>query len=329
MKKALITGIAGQDGSYLTELLLAKGYEVHGTVNPATGFRVPWLQPLLADESIHRRRLHLYPVDLENPVVLRPMLADIRPQEFYHLGGVTHVGQSFQSAELTCRVNSLGTMRLLDTLRDVARDVRFFHAASSEIFGSPSCSPQDEETPLAPVTPYGCSKAFATQMVRIYRRMHGLFAVNGILFNHESPRRGEAFVTRKICRAAAAIKLGRQRELVLGNITAERDWGYAPDYVVGMWLSLQHPTPEDYVFATGQLHSVRDVIECAFREVGLDWHDYVRHDPELLRSNDPSNLVGTPAKAIRLLRWRHTKPFAAVIAEMTQAELERGKQAGN
>lgn len=327
MKKALITGIAGQDGSYLAELLLAKGYEVHGTVNPATGFRVPWLQSLLADESIYRRRLHLYPVDLENPVVLRPMLADIRPRELYHLGGVTHVGQSFQSAELTCRVNSLGTMRLLDTLRDVAREVRFFHAASSEIFGSPEHSPQDEETPLAPVTPYGCSKAFATQMVRIYRRMHGLFAVNGILFNHESPRRGESFVTRKICRAAAAIKLGQQKELVLGNISAERDWGYAPDYVHGMWLALQHPTPEDYVFATGQLHSVRDVVECAFRELGLDWRQHVRHDPELLRSNDPRNLVGNPAKAMRLLGWKHTKAFAEVIAEMTRVELDRARAA--
>lgn len=328
MKKALITGIAGQDGSYLTELLLAKGYEVHGTVNPATGFRVPWLQPLLADESIFRRRLHLYPVDLEDPVVLRPMLADIQPDEFYHLGGATHVGRSFQAAELTCRVNALGTMRLLDTIRDAARGLRFFHAASSEIFGSPERAPQDEETPLAPVTPYGCSKAFATQMVRIYRRMHGLFAVNGILFNHESPRRGEQFVTRKICRAAAAIKLGRQNELILGNISAERDWGYAPDYVHGMWLSLQHPEPADFVFATGKLHSVRDVIERAFEVAGLNWQDHVRHDPELLRSNDPRNLAGNPARAVRLLQWRHTKPFAAVIAEMTQAEMERGRTSG-
>jgi GDPmannose 4,6-dehydratase len=216
----------------------------------------------------------------------------------------------------------MGTLRLLEILRDLPDPPRFFHAASSEIFGRPAQTPQTETTPFAPINPYGCAKAFATQMVRVYRDSHGLFAVNGILYNHESPRRGENFVTRKICRAAAAIKAGRQTELALGDTSAQRDWGDARDYVQGMWLALQHPTPDDYLFATGHLHTVQDIIEIAFAAVGLDWHRHVKLDSNFLRPAEPLQLVGDASKARAVLGWTPKTSFSELIREMTLAELD-------
>jgi GDPmannose 4,6-dehydratase len=231
------------------------------------------------------------------------------------------VGLSFEIPESTCETTAMGTLRLLEMLRDLPRQPRFYHASSSEIFGQPKVSPQDEETPMAPVSPYGCAKAFATQMVRIYRASFGLFACNGITYNHESPRRGENFVTRKICKAAAAIKLGLQSELQLGDTSAKRDWGDARDYVWGMWLMLQHGTPEDFVLATGQLHTVQDVVELAFAAAGLDWRKCVKQEARMIRPAEPLRLVGNPAKARQLLNWAPRRSFEDLIREMTQAEI--------
>src|SRR5205814_8212404 len=252
MPRALITGISGQDGSYLTEMLLDKGYEVHGLVRRTSSLDRSRLNHLYADANIYGQKLFLHYGDLEDPTTLRRVLVKSAPAELYHLAGQSHVGLSFEIPESTCEMTAMGTLRLLEMIRDLTQPPRLFHASSSEIFGQPLPAPQDEQTPHAPVNPYGCAKAFATQMVAIYRKTYGLFACNGILYNHESHRRGENFVTQKICLGAAAIKQGRETELVLGNLASQRDWGDARDYVRGMWLALQHPTPEDFVFATGE-----------------------------------------------------------------------------
>ncbi len=321
-KIAFITGITGQDGSYLTELLLGQGYDVHGAVRRTSSLERSRLAHLYADATIYNRRLFLHYADLDDPTTLRRVLFKVKPQELYHLAGQSHVGLSFEIPETTCEFTAMGTLRLLEILRDLPDPPRFFHAASSELFGRPSQVPQTETTPFAPINPYGCAKAFATQMVRIYRETHGLFAVNGILFNHESPRRGENFVTRKICRAAAAIKKGLQNELTLGDTRARRDWGHARDYVRGMWLSLQHATPDDYLFATGKLHSVQDVIETAFAALALDWRNHVKFDAHFLRPAEPLQLVGDASKARTVLGWSPQTPFTALIQEMTRAELD-------
>ena len=318
MKRAFITGIAGQDGSYLTELLLEKGYEVHGLVR---SHAAPRLAHLIRDPQIIGKRLILHSGDLDQPDSICVPLEKFAPDEVYHLASQSHVGNSFETIEETCRITGFGVLSLLEMVRKLPKPPKFFHASSSEIFGSPEGFPQDESTPVAPVTPYGCAKAFATQLVRVYRQNTGLFAVNGILFNHESPRRGENFVTRKICRAAAAIKFGKQKELVLGDTSAQRDWGHARDYVRGMWLALQHDTAEDFVFATSRLHSVQEVIETAFGIAGLDWRQFVRNDPKFVRAADPRRLVGNAVKANRLLQWRPEIPFEEIIGEMTQAEI--------
>ena len=325
MKRAFITGIEGQDGSYLAELLLAKNYEVHGIFRRSTNGGAVNLRHLKADAQVFQKTLFLYPADLDEVDSIRVPLEQSVPDELYHLASQSHVGQSFEAVEDTCRITGLGALRLLELARKLPNPPRFFHASSSEIFGSPEQSPQDETTPVAPVTPYGCAKAFGTQMTRIYRKNFGLFAVNGILFNHESPRRGENFVTRKICRAVAAIKSGRQSELVLGDTSAQRDWGNARDYVRGMWLSLQHATPEDFVFATGKLHRVQDIVEMAFKAAGLDWRKFVRQEKQFFRPADPRQVVGNPAKAARLLNWRAEISFEQTIAEMTEAELSSAK----
>jgi len=322
MKHAFITGIEGQDGSYLAELLLEKNYEVHGIYRRSTNGNATNLQFLKADEQVFQKTLFLYPADLEDTDSVRVPLERSAPDEIYHLASQSHVGQSFEKVEETCRITGMGALRLLEMTRKLPNPPRFFHASSSEIFGSPEKSPQDETTPVAPITPYGCAKAFGTQMTRIYRKNFGLFAVNGILFNHESPRRGENFVSRKICHAVAAIKAGRQSELVLGDTSAQRDWGHARDYVRGMWLSLQHTVPDDFVFATGRLHRVQDIVELAFKAAGLDWQQYVRQEKQYVRPADPRQVVGNAAKAKRVLGWQPEISFEQTIAEMMQAELK-------
>lgn len=321
MPRALITGVTGQDGSYLAELLLEKGYEVHGIVRRTSTLGRSRLEQLYIDPAIYGQRLFLHYAELDDPTTLRRVLVKVAPDEIYHLAGQSHVGLSFEIPESTCEMTAMGTLRLLEIIRDLSKPPRLFHASSSEVFGEPTMVPQDEDTPFAPVNPYGCAKAFATQMVAVYRRTFGVFACNGIMFNHESPRRGENFVTRKICRAAAAIKLGLQTELSLGDTTAERDWGDARDYVRGMWLALQHGSPEDFVFATGRLHSVQDVVEQAFAAVELDPKQFVKRDQRFFRPAEPHRLVGNAAKAKRQLHWEPRNSFRELIAEMTRLEL--------
>ena len=318
--KALITGITGQDGSYLTEWLLGRGYEVHGVVRRTSSLERSRLSHLYADGSVYNQTLHLHYADLDDPTTLRRVLLRVAPDELYHLAGQSHVGLSFDIPESTCEMTAMGTLRLLEMVRDLPKPPRLFHAGSSEMFGRPAVAPQNEETPFQPCSPYGAAKVFATQMVRIYREAHGLYAVNGILYNHESPRRGENFVTRKICRAAAAIRDGRQKELSLGDTSARRDWGDARDYVRGMWLSLQQDTPRDYLFASGVLHSVQDVVEVAFASVGLDWRQHVRQDSRFMRPAEPTNLVGDASRARAILGWKPEIGFEQLITEMTCAE---------
>jgi GDPmannose 4,6-dehydratase len=321
MRRALITGITGQDGSYLTELLLEKGYEVHGIVRRTSSLDRSRLDQLYRDPAIYGQRLFLHYGDLSDTTTTRRVVVKVAPDEVYHLAGQSHVGLSFEIPESTCEMTAMGTLRLLEMLRDLPKPARFFHAASSEIFGHPAETPQTEGTPFAPVNPYGCAKAFATQMVGVYRRAFNMYACNGILYNHESPRRGENFVTRKVCRAAAMIKAGRQRELTLGDLSAQRDWGDARDYVQGMWLTLQQPGPDDFIFATGQLHSVQNVVEIAFATAGLDWREHVKRDPKYVRPAEPASLVGNSEKARRILGWKPERTFEGLIREMTLAEM--------
>ena len=321
MPRALITGITGQDGSYLAEFLLARGYEVHGVVRRVTGLESSHIGTLRRDPEIFNRRLFLHAAELQDTTTLRRVITRVEPDELYHLAGQSHVGHSFEMPESTCELTAMVPLRLLEILKDLPRRPKLFHASSAEIFGRPVESPQTESTPMRPVNPYGCAKAFATRMVGIYRESFGLFACNGILFNHESPRRGENFVTRKICRAAAAIKQGRERELLLGDVEAQRDWGDARDYVEAMWLMLQQPTADDYVLATGRLHSVRDVLEAAFGTVGLRWQDHVRQDARFMRPAEPTRLLGDPSKAQQQLHWKPAHSFQDLIREMTEAEL--------
>jgi GDPmannose 4,6-dehydratase len=321
MPRALITGITGQDGSYLADFLIGKGYEVHGLVRPTTQLQHSRLSHLCNNLGSLHRQLIIHRSDLSDSANLRRVLTEVAPQEVYHLASQSQVALSVEQPETTCEVTGLATLRLLEIVRRLPRPPRFFHASSSEVFGLPEESPQDEQTPFRPVNPYGCAKTFATQMVSIYRQTHRLFACNGILYNHESPRRGAYFVTQKVCRAAAAIKRGHQNELPMGSLTARRDWGDAREYVQAMWLMLQQASPDDYVLATGELHSVQEVVEIAFNTVGLDWRDYVRMDPQFVRSSEPTQLVGNPAKAGQVLNWRPRNTFKALIAEMTLAAL--------
>jgi GDPmannose 4,6-dehydratase len=323
MPRALITGITGQDGSYLAELLLDKGYEVHGVVRRTSSPERSWLGALFRNPEIIQRRLFFHYADLEDATTLRRILTKIRPDEIYHLAGQTSAALSFEIPEATAETIGMGTLRLLEIIRDLPGTPRLFHASSSEIFGRPEVTPQDERTPFRPVTPYGCAKAFATQMVSVYRQAHHLFACNGILFNHESPRRGANFVTQKICSAAAAIKQGRQKELRMGSLTTRRDWGDARDYVRGMWLMLQQQKPDDFVLATGQLHSVKDLVEIAFGVVELGWEKYVIEDTKFLRPDEPAPLIGNPKKAKEVLQWQSTTRFEQLIREMTQAALNQ------
>lgn len=318
---ALITGITGQDGSYLTELLLEKGYDVHGVVRRTSNLARSRIEHLRTDEAVYGKRLFLHYGDLSDGTTLRRIFAQVRPSEVYHLAGQSHVGLSFEIPESTCEEVGMATLRLLEIVRDQGQPVKFYHASTSEIFGCTRDSPQTEETPLAPASPYGCAKAFATQLVRVYRQSYGIFACNGILYNHESPRRGENFVTRKIARAAARISRGLENGLVLGDLDARRDWGHAREYVHAMWLMLQAKTADDYVVATGETHSVRDFVEGAFEIVGLPWQRFVRHSDAFTRPTEPIRLVGSAKKIERELGWRATIGFRDLVREMVEGEL--------
>ncbi len=319
-RTALITGITGQDGSYLTELLLAKGYTVHGVVRRTSNLVRSRIEHLRADPEIYGKRLFLNYGDLSDGTTLRRIFAQVEPSEVYHLAGQSHVGLSFEIPESTSEEVGMATLRLLEICRDQKQPVRFYHASSSEIFGAAAESPQTEETAFRPASPYGCAKAFATQLARVYRNSYGLFVCNGILYNHESPRRGENFVTRKITRAAARIARGLQDELVLGSLESRRDWGHARDYVAAMWLMMQHETADDYIVATGTTHSVQDFVQAAFAAVELPWERHVTYDRSFERPAEPVRLVGSPEKIQRVLGWRAEMSFGALVREMIDAE---------
>jgi len=321
MKTALITGITGQDGSYLAELLLGKGYRVHGVVRRSSTTARTRLDPLFFDRQIYNQRLFLHYADLDDVTTIRRILSKTQPDELYHLAGQSHVGVSFEIPESTCQFTAMGTLRLLEIVRDLPEPPRFLHISSSEIFGRPDESPQNERTPMRPVTPYGVAKSFATQMVTLYRKSFSLFACNAICYNHESPRRGESFVTRKITQAAAAISLGLQDTLCLGSLDAQRDWGYAPEYVDAMWRILQQPAADDFVIATGTLHSVEDFLQAAFEAVQLDWRDYVRKDPHYLRPSEVARLRGDASKARLRLGWTASVTLPELAATMVEHDL--------
>lgn len=318
---AFITGITGQDGSYLAEFLLRHDYVVHGLVRRASMFNRSRIEHLRQDPAIYGKRLFLHYSDLHDLTSLRRILRQVRPNELYHLAGQSHVGLSFEIPEVTCQEVANATLSLLEIVRDQDQAIRVYHAASSEIFGAPETAPQTEETPMRPRSPYGCAKAFAAQMCRIYREAYGLFVCNGIAYNHESPRRGENFVTRKITLAAARIKLGLQAGLVLGQLDARRDWGYAPEYVDAMWRALQRKQPDDYVFATNEAHSIRDFLEAAFSHAGLDWRDHVKFDERFVRPAEVGQLIGDYAKAHRQLGWEPATRMAALARLMVDADL--------
>ncbi len=320
LKSAFVTGITGQDGSYLTELLLDKGYAVHGLVRRSSNTVRLRLDHLTGNEEIYNQRLFLHYADLDDTTTVRRLLNKIQPDEFYHLAGQSHVGASFEIPESTCEFTAMGTLRLLEILRDLNKSPRFVHASSSEVFGRPTQIPQNEDTPFNPVTPYGVAKAFATQMVRLYRDSHQFFACNAICYNHESPRRGESFVTRKIAKAAVAISEGRQKKLRLGNIDAKRDWGYAPEYVDAMWRMLQQSKPGDYVLATGVQHSVQEFLDACFQAVGLRWQDYVEFDPKFMRPSEVSNLVGDASKARHDLSWHPSTSLDSIVQSLIESE---------
>ncbi len=322
MPNALITGITGQDGSYLTELLLAKGYTVHGIVRRSSTTQRTRLDKLFNDKEIYDQRLFLHYADLDDSTTIRRILLKSEPDELYHLAGQSHVGASFEIPETTCQFTAMGTLKLLEIVRDLPKQPRLLHISSSEIFGRPDTAPQNEETPMRPVTPYGVAKTFATQMVALYRESFGLFACNAICYNHESPRRGESFVTRKITRAAAAIALGQQDKLLLGSLDARRDWGYAPDYVEAMWRIVQQPSAGDFVLATGTAYSVKDFLAAAFDAVNLDWQDYVVHDQRYMRPSEVSHLVGDPRKAQQMLGWTAETTLPKLASLMVEHDLE-------
>src|SRR5437764_12410655 len=320
-KIALITGITGQDGSYLTELLLQKGYAVHGIVRRTSNLLRSRIEHLRRDAKIYGKTLFLHYGDLSDTTTLRRIFREVGPSELYHLAGQSHVGLSFEIPDSTCEEAVMATLRLLEIARSQPQPVKFYHASSSEIFGNASEIPRTENTPLRPTSPYGCAKAFATQLARVYRESYGLFVCNGILYNHESPRRGENFVTRKIARAAARIARKLDDALVLGNLESQRDWGRAHDYVEAMWLMVQHKTADDYVVATGETHSVREFVEAAFAVVDLPWEKYVKHDESFDRPTEPARLVGSADKIRRTLGWKPAGTFRQLVDEMVEAEL--------
>jgi GDPmannose 4,6-dehydratase len=329
-KKALITGITGQDGSYLTELLLGKGYEVYGIIRRASTFNTERIDHIYQDPHESGRRMHLVYGDLNDASSLNKILRDVQPDEIYNLGGQSHVRVSFDIPEYTAEVVGLGTLRLLEAIRETGQHkTRFYQASSSEIYGKVQEIPQRETTPFYPRSPYGAAKLYAYWVTVNYREAYNLFACNGILFNHESPRRGETFVTRKITRAVAAIKLGLQNKLYLGNLDAKRDWGHAMDYVEAMWLMLQQDEPDDYVIATGETHSVREFLEAAFGHLDLDWERFVEIDPRYFRPSEVDLLIGDSSKARQKLGWAPKITFKELARTMVDADLADLKRKHN
>ncbi len=329
MKKALITGVTGQDGSFLAEFLLGKGYEVHGLIRRASTFNTERLDPIYADPHERGASFYLHYGDVTDGTGLRRTIEKVRPEEIYNLAAQSHVRVSFDQPEYTADVVATGTLRLLETVRDyinVTGDrVRIYQAGSSEMYGA-AHPPQNENTPFYPRSPYAVSKVAAHWYAVNYREAYHLFISNGILFNHESERRGETFVTRKITRALARIKMGLQKKLFLGNLDARRDWGYASDYVEAMWLMLQQPDPGDFVVATGEAHSVRDFLDEAAQRCGLDWHKYVESDPRYLRPTEVDYLLGDPAKAQATLGWKPRVDFRELVRRMVAHDLEMARQ---
>ena len=325
-KRALITGITGQDGSYLSELLLDRGYEVHGIIRRTSTFNTDRIDHIYEDPHAEGARLFLHYGDLNDGTTLRRILEDVKPTEIYNLGAQSHVRVSFDAPEYTVDTVGTGTLRLLEAVRDYQQrtgiEVRFYQAGSSEMFGLVQAVPQSETTPFYPRSPYACAKVFSHWITVNYRESYKLFACNGILFNHESPRRGETFVTRKITRALARIVAGQQQKLYLGNLDAKRDWGYAKDYVQAMWLMLQQEKPDDYVVATGETHSIREFLDVAFTYVNLDWHDYVVFDERYLRPAEVELLIGDPAKAKQKLGWEPSVTFEQLVNLMVEADLK-------
>ena len=326
-KRALITGITGQDGSYLAELLLSKGYEVHGIIRRASTFNTARIDHLYVDPHAPGARLFLHYGDLSDGVRLVTLLAEVKPDEVYNLAAQSHVRVSFDEPEHTADTTGTGTIRMLEAVRLSGIKTRFYQASSSELYGSVP-PPQNEETAFHPRSPYAAAKLYSYWITRNYRDAHGLFAVNGILFNHESPRRGETFVTRKITRAVAAIKAGKQDYLYMGNLDAVRDWGYAPEYVEGMWRMLQADKPEDYVLATGVGITVREFLEIAFSHVELDWQDYVRFDPRYIRPTEVDALIGDSSRARRELDWIPSVDGRELARLMVDADIDALEHAG-
>jgi len=320
-KKALITGITGQDGSYLAELLLSKGYEVHGIVRRASTFNRGRLDGIYSDPQLSETHLFLHYGDLTDGSLVR-LLGRLQPEEIYNLGAQSHVRVSFDNPEYTADVNATGTVRLLEAIRESGIKPRFYQASSSEMYGLVQEVPQSEKTPFYPRSPYAASKVFAYWMTVNYREAYGMHTTNGILFNHESPRRGEGFVTRKITRAVAHIKAGLQNKLYLGNLDAKRDWGFAKEYVEAMWLMLQQDKPDDYVVATGETHSVREFLEESFSYAGLDWKKYVELDPRYLRPSEVDLLIGDSGKARRQLQWEPKVKFKELVRLMVDADIQ-------
>ena len=320
-KKALITGITGQDGSYLSELLLGKGYEVHGLIRRASTFNTERLDAIYQDPHNSKAHLFLHYADLADSVSLYKLVDSLKPDEVYHLGAQSHVRVSFDVPEYTCDITGTGTARLLEALRQASPKSRFYQASSSEMYGLVQCVPQTETTPFYPRSPYGAAKVFSYWLTVNYRESYGMHASNGILFNHESPRRGETFVTRKITRAVARIKAGVQPKLYLGNLDSKRDWGYAPEYVEAMWLMLQQDQPDDYVIATNETHTIREFLEVSFGHVGLDWEKYVEIDPRYFRPAEVDLLIGDPSKAKKALGWAPKTTFKELAQIMTDADV--------
>ncbi|MEK7121785.1 MAG: GDP-mannose 4,6-dehydratase [Patescibacteria group bacterium] len=328
-KIALLTGATGQDGSYLIEFLLKKGYEVHGIVRRASTFNTSRINHLYQDPHEKNKKLFLHYGDLADAGTIRKIIYQTNPNEIYNLGAQSHVKVSFEIPEYTMDITGNGALRILEAIRDfqnnTGKKIKFYQASSSEMFGS-SPPPQNEKTPLSPRSPYGAAKIFAYNMTNLYREAYGIFAVNGILFNHESPRRGETFVTRKITRAIARIKAGLDKKLYLGNLNAKRDWGYAPEFCEAMWLMMQQPKPDNYVIGTGETHTVKEFVELAFKEAGLgNWKKYVEIDPQYYRPAEVNYLVADTTKAKRILKWQPRTKFKDLVKIMVWNDINESR----